>query len=607
MFGITSCGKTELPNFEILGIDNSIKYEYEYTSHAYSLSTTTILTDTTIIWSTTGQISNYISIDLNRLTISSGLMPGVYSFKIHAHASKPNYKDKTIIKDITLQITDHQFSNFSIGIDGWTTLTYGYDTREFNLHTNNLYPTPDSITYSLSSSSTDKIQIDGAKLRIVNGLNPGTYNFQLTATVIKQYYDSKSAVLNTSLVVNNGDLPPFDIDGIQSQEMLYAGAGHTYTLSTTELPPNAVIQWSLYGQHNEKINIPNGSNTVIISNEIEVGIYKFTIQALEEKSYYNNNIQKLDVTLNVHYGVNVAGGDTLLTGAYETSSIENNAWSFAVDGEVDQSVVCEIDMTDGITKPNWLNFDSSTNKIYWSSPSEEGEFHFQVKATSVADSTLYGFSDLITLTITDGSVGITLSGGDTTMTGYSNMDGNENNQWSTIITGTTNQGVIWSFVKLGTIDLPTWLYFDSIDRKVHWTNSAKNSSYLFKIRATSLADPSKFAESATIGLTITTVGISVTGGDDDIHIVDFGYKEEEHPWNVSVSGTSNQDYEAKLISDDPDWPTPSWIEYDRPKNKICWNWESQVPPSVFPHDYHLVFSSVANPNVTCSIYICIWF
>jgi hypothetical protein len=118
MFGITSCGKTELPNFEILGIDNSIKYEYEYTSHAYSLSTTTILTDTTIIWSTTGQISNYISIDLNRLTISSGLMPGVYSFKIHAHASKPNYKDKTIIKDITLQITDHQFSNFSIGIDG---------------------------------------------------------------------------------------------------------------------------------------------------------------------------------------------------------------------------------------------------------------------------------------------------------------------------------------------------------------------------------------------------------------------------------------------------------------------------------------------------------
>jgi dUTPase len=57
------------------------------------------------------------------------------------------------------------------------------------------------------------------------------------------------------------------------------------------------------------------------------------------------------------------------------------------------------------------------------------------------DQDYYGFSRLITLTINHGDVEVTLTGGDTIMSGYVGVSGIENNSWDATVSGSQNQSI----------------------------------------------------------------------------------------------------------------------------------------------------------------------
>jgi hypothetical protein len=77
---------------------------------------------------------------------------------------------------------------------------------------------------------------------------------------------------------------------------------------------------------------------------------------------------------------------------------------------------------------------------------------------------------------------------------------------------------------------------------------------MFKVRATAIADMTKFSESTNIILTVTKVNIIVTGGDGAKYTEDFGFGTEDHKWCITITGIVDQRYTAEIVDITPGRP-----------------------------------------------------
>jgi hypothetical protein len=170
-------------------------------------------------------------------------------------------------------------------------------------------------------------------------------------------------------------------------------------------------------------------------------------------------------------------------------------FSATVQGTSNQGVTWSIDESGG---------GSITTSGLYTAPSKEGTFH--VRATSKADTGQYAQA-----TVTVNAVSVTISPSTATL----NQGGTR--KFTATVAGTTNTGVTWTTTG------------GTVDNSGNYT--APNTAGTYKVRATSAADSSKYAE-ATITVNAVSVTISPT-----VATIDQGGTKQ---FTATVTGTTNK-------------------------------------------------------------------
>ena len=445
---------------------------------------------------------------------------------------------------------------------------------------------PDSkIWWDSSDSSSVVIR---TKINKSNDPNTITFNQPGTYTITANYtidtYNKLSPQDSFTVTVKRPDVSGIDVTTPSNQQIRISDSTD-FSFSAVVQPstyyPDAEVTWSWATGEIPELSLDPTTGVVsynpTASSKLSEGTYSFSLTAtsvdnptVSKTSDVVQLVVKKDyvtrLTVDPISDIDVIQTKPSTTPVTPTATVEPST--------ADQGVVWSLKEGTGTTTlPAWLTCDPVTGDIAWTATTKDdiGTYNIILVATSVGEKDSTG-AKMVTETPFvvnvkhDDPTSITLSEGQTTLSGYASNAGAATSAFKATITpAEAKQEVTWSLD-----NAPNWLSVNN--GLISWSNLATKGTYNFKVKATAVDDPTIIAISDPITLTIDFNHVQSVAKPTGPTSLDGFHNEAKRaatPFTTTVDPLdANQDVTWSLIG------APSWVSIDA-DGYISWTNDAQ--------------------------------
>ena len=445
---------------------------------------------------------------------------------------------------------------------------------------------PDSKIWWDSSDSSSVVI--GTKINKSNDPNTITFNQPGTYTITANYtIDSHNKLLprdSFTVTVKRPDVSGIDVTTPSNQQIRISDSTD-FSFSAVVQPstyyPDAKVTWSWATGETPELSLDPATGVVsynpTASSKLSEGTYSFSLTAtsvddptVSKTSDVVQLVVKKDyvtrLTVDPISDIDVIQTKPSTTPVTPTATVEPST--------ADQGVVWSLKEGTGTTTlPTWLTCDPVTGDIAWTATTKDdiGTYNIILVATSVGEKDSTG-AKMVTETPFvvnvkyDDPTSITLSEGQTTLSGYASNAGAATSAFKATITpAEAKQEVTWSLD-----NAPNWLSVNN--GLISWSNLATKGTYNFTVKATAVDDPTIIAISDPITLTIDFNHVQSVAKPTGPTSLDGFHNEAKRaatPFTTTVDPLdANQDVTWSLIG------APSWVSIDA-DGYISWTNDAQ--------------------------------
>ena len=531
--------------------------------------------------------------DPRKITFGNAWKPNIESgrgYKI----SVPYSADESIVNAYVIR------TNFSKGefLNGYypTTLTISPkvteviagDSINVSAEYNDLGVTVDPDSKIWWDSSDSSSVVIGTKINKSNDLNTITFNQPGTYTITANYtidtYNKLSPRDSFTVTVKRPDISGIDVTTPSNQQIRISDSTD-FSFSAVVQPstyyPDAKVTWSWATGEIPELSLDPATGVVsynpTASSKLSEGTYSFSLTAtsaddptVSKTSDVVQLVVKKDyvtsLTVDPISDIDVIQTKPSTTPVTPTATVEPST--------ADQGVVWSLKEGVGTTTlPTWLTCDPVTGDIAWTATTKDdiGTYNIILVATSVGEMDSTG-AKMVTETPFvvnvkyDDPTSITLSEGQTTLSGYASNAGAATSAFKATITpAEAKQEVTWALE-----NAPNWLSVNN--GLISWSNLATKGTYNFTVKATAVDDPTIIATSDPITLTIDFNHVQSVAKPTGPTSLDGFHNEAKRaatPFTTTVDPLdANQDVTWSLIG------APSWVSIDA-DGYISWTNDAQ--------------------------------
>ena len=531
--------------------------------------------------------------DPTKINFDAGWKPNIESgrgYKI----SVPYSADESIVNAYVIRTT------FSKGefLNGYypTTLTISPKVTEViagesisvSAEYNDLGITVDPDSKIWWDSSDSSSVVIGTKINKSNDPNTITFNQPGTYTITANYtidtYNKLSPQDSFIVTVKRPDVSGIDVTAPSNQQIRISDSTD-FSFSAVVQPstyyPDAEVTWSWATGEIPELSLDPTTGVVsynpTASSKLSEGTYSFSLTAtsvdnptVSKTSDVVQLVVKKDyvtrLTVDPISDIDVIQTKPSTTPVTPTATVEPLT--------ADQGVVWSLKEGAGTTTlPTWLTCNPVTGDIAWTATTKDdiGTYNIILVATSVGEKDSTG-EKMVTETPFvvnvkyDDPTSITLSEGQTTLSGYASNEGAATSAFKATITpAEAKQEVTWALD-----NAPNWISIN--DGLISWSNLATKGTYNFTVKATAVDDPNVIAISDPITLTIDFNHVQSVAKPTGPTSLDGFHNEAKRaatPFTTTVDpNDANQDVTWSLIG------APSWVSIDA-DGYISWTNDAQ--------------------------------
>ena len=531
--------------------------------------------------------------DPRKITFGNAWKPNIESGKGYK-ISVPYSADESIVNAYVIR------TSFSKGefLNGYypTTLTISPkvmevtagDSINVSAKYNDLGVTVDPDSKIWWDSSDSSSVVIGSKINKSNDPNTITFNQPGTYTITANYtIDSHNKLLPRDSFIVTVKRP--DVSGIDvttpSNQQIRISDSTDFSFSAVVQPstyyPDAKVTWSWATGEIPELSLDPATGVVsyspTASSKLSEGTYSFSLTAtsvdnptVSKTSDVVQLVVKKDyvtsLTVDPISDIDVIQTKPSTTPVTPTATVEPST--------ADQGVVWSLKEGVGTTTlPTWLTCDPVTGDIAWTATTKDdiGTYNIILVATSVGEMDSTGAKKVIETPFVvnvkyDDPTSITLSEGQTTLSGYASNAGAATSAFKATITpAEAKQEVTWALD-----NAPNWLSVNN--GLISWSNLATKGTYNFTVKATAVDDPTVIATSDPITLTIDFNHVQSVAKPTGPTSLDGFHNEAKRaatPFTTTVDPLdANQDVTWSLIG------APSWVSIDA-DGYISWTNDAQ--------------------------------